>query len=153
MAPKDPARLFFSLTRAANQWHRQIDTAVRDLGLTAASCRLLTSIHELPSGVRQKDVAKAIGVETSSLVRLLDSLEKSGLVQRRVGKDRRSNHLHLTNSGRVMAVRVKQLIDALHRRILMSIETMDKAACERTFVTLSDVLKKQQDRAEAGAAN
>jgi DNA-binding MarR family transcriptional regulator len=55
----------------------------------------------LNEGRSQRDVATAIGLPASRIVGLVDRLEAKGWVERRPGtKDRRSNALHLTPSGK-----------------------------------------------------
>ncbi len=54
----------------------------------------------------QKDLAEAIYLDASSVVRLLDNLQSQGFIERREGIDRRAKEIHLTSHGleRVMQV-------------------------------------------------
>ena len=50
--------------------------------------------------MRQKDLAAALGLDGSSVVRLLDALETSGHIERREeGKDRRAKTITVTTRG------------------------------------------------------
>lgn len=49
--------------------------------------------------MNQKELAEAIGFEASAVVRLLDNLQKQGLIERREGADRRIKEIHLTPQG------------------------------------------------------
>ena len=61
-------------------------------------------IFRIPSGrpaITQQALATALGMLPSRLVALVDELESKGLVERRPHEtDRRSNALHLTQSGK-----------------------------------------------------
>jgi DNA-binding MarR family transcriptional regulator len=58
----------------------------------------------------QTDVAELLGIERARLVRLLDRLERRGLLQRLVSPlDRRSHALKLTPAGRRLLRRAKAL--------------------------------------------
>lgn len=51
-------------------------------------------------GLKQSEIAGALGVKPANLVSLMDGLEKRGLAQRRKGDvDRRSHSLYLTAKG------------------------------------------------------
>ena len=61
---------------------------------------LLSSLEEFgPSS--QKELSRRIGFDESDLVRLVDMLEREGLVERRIdSRDRRRHSLTLTSKGR-----------------------------------------------------
>jgi DNA-binding MarR family transcriptional regulator len=68
----------------------------------------------------QSDVAEALGIERARLVRLLDRLEKRGLILRLVSPaDRRSHELRLTREGQKTLRRAKALA-ALHEARLIA---------------------------------
>lgn len=61
-------------------------------------------------GLSQTDVAQRLGIERARLVRLLDVLERRGLIRRRPSaSDRRSHALHLTRDGQRDLRRIKAL--------------------------------------------
>ncbi|HZT49790.1 MAG TPA: MarR family transcriptional regulator [Hyphomicrobiaceae bacterium] len=58
-------------------------------------------VIEANPGLSQADLGERLGIERARLVRLLDGLEKRGLISRRPSpSDRRSHALHLTAQGR-----------------------------------------------------
>jgi DNA-binding MarR family transcriptional regulator len=69
-------------------------------GLSAAAA-LVTLAANPDIGVT--DLGKRIGLSQPGTVRMIDALEKKGLVERRPGKDRRSIALHPTEDGRSLA--------------------------------------------------
>src|SRR5262245_60288246 len=65
------------------------------------------------SGLSQADVAERLGIERARLVRLLDGLERRGLIRRQASpRDRRSHALILTRRGQGELKRMKLLAAA-----------------------------------------
>jgi DNA-binding MarR family transcriptional regulator len=70
-------------------------------------------------GLSQAEVAELLGIERARLVRLLDRLEKRGLMQRLASRvDRRSHSLRLTATGR-SALRRANALAAIHETRLL----------------------------------
>lgn len=148
----DPGVFLFRMTRAVRHWRKQLDLALKHESLTEATCRPLIYIDRMGDGVRQKDLAYEMEIEGSSLVRLVDSLEKAGLVFRRVEeKDRRANNLYLTAAGRELVVKVRRIANVLNRKVLSHISTRDEAACLRTFAALERALITEGDSGDREA--
>src|SRR5229473_5920280 len=92
------------LSRAARQWRRSADLRLQPFDLTEATWLPLLRIARAPAPPRQKDLAAAMFVDGSAVVRLLDNLEGAGLIQRKEGEtDRRAKTIHLTPRGRAIA--------------------------------------------------
>ncbi len=65
---------------------------------------LLIVLEADESGIRQKDIAEAIGINPSSLSEQIDRLESDGYLDRKVNpEDRRSTLITLTEKGRARA--------------------------------------------------
>src|SRR5215471_8375318 len=85
------------VARAARQWRRAVDRRLQPFGLTEATWLPLIYLSRVPAPMRQKDLAAALGLDGSSVVRLLDALEASGHIERReAGTDRRAKTITLT---------------------------------------------------------
>jgi DNA-binding MarR family transcriptional regulator len=68
-------------------------------------------------GVTQSRLAHAVGLDRSTMVGLVDTLEERSLIERRRGEDRRTNGLWLTRPGRGLLVRLKKRIEQHERRV------------------------------------
>ena len=87
--------------RLSTAWRREIDQRVRGFALTDATWRPLLYLGRMGDGLRQTDLAAALTIENPSLVRLIDALERAGLVERlEDAGDRRSKRLWMTAAGR-----------------------------------------------------
>ncbi|WP_421998322.1 MarR family winged helix-turn-helix transcriptional regulator [Reyranella sp.] len=121
MPPRDPAsRDSFGalLSRGARQWRRAADLRLRPFDLTEATWLPLIHIARAPEPPRQKDLAASLSLDGSSVVRLLDNLEKAGLIQRREGADRRAKIITLTPRGRAIADKVETVARRIRREAL-----------------------------------
>jgi MarR family transcriptional regulator for hemolysin len=123
-----------TLIRISRAWRRQIDDAVRSLGLTEATAFPLLYVHRAGGGVRQGAVADAIGIEGPSLVRLIDQLSAAGLIERREDPDdRRAKTLHLTAAGTIAAEQVETMLHDVRAGLLAGVTPEDLQACLRVF--------------------
>jgi len=111
-----PGLLGYQL-RLAQLWvFHDFEEHVGVLGVSPGRVGVLALIEANP-GVTQGELARAVGLDRSTMVPLLDGLEKRGILERRRGVDRRTNGLWLTPSGRRMLVEVKRRIGAHEERI------------------------------------
>jgi MarR family transcriptional regulator for hemolysin len=133
----------FRVARIARRLRQAVDAELRVLGLTEATWRPLVYVRRLGDGVRQKELATALSIEGPSLVRLLDSLERRGLIERREDEDdRRARGIYLTPPGRELQKRVLRISEATQRRLLSEVEPADLDACERVFGAIEAALDR-----------
>lgn len=144
----DPAQTFgFRLARITRRLRQAVDGELRAYGLTEATWRPLAYLGHLGDGVRQKELAQALGIEGPSLVRLLDGLERRGLIERREDEsDRRARGIYLTTAGRDLQKRVLRVSNAIQRRLLAAVRPADLEACSRAFRTIEAALDQPVER-------
>ena len=127
----------FNVARLARRLRQAVDAELSTYGLTEATWRPLAYVGRLGGGVRQKELATALGIEGPSLVRLLDNLEQRGLIERREDEnDRRARGIHLTRAGRDLAVRVAKVGTEIQLRMLASVPAEDLETCQRVLATI-----------------
>jgi DNA-binding MarR family transcriptional regulator len=68
------------------------------LGVTPARATAVVYIG-LHEGCDQITLGRALGINRASTMKAVDELEALGAIERRPGRDRRTNALHLTESG------------------------------------------------------
>lgn len=121
----------FRLARIARRWRREIDEGLKPYGLTEATWMPLLHLSHMGNQARQKDLAKSLDIEGSLLVRLLDALETSGLVERFDHEtDRRSKVVRLTERG---LDGVNGVASAIRRRLLQGVLDDEVVSALRTF--------------------
>ncbi|MFV3325704.1 MarR family winged helix-turn-helix transcriptional regulator [Pseudomonas sp. NY15372] len=119
---------------AARHWRRICQAALTGYGISEACAVPLLMIVRLGDGVHQVAVAQAAGLESPSLVRLLDQLCKAGLVCRSEDPlDRRAKALNLTVDGRALAESIEGELVRLRREVLQGIDQADLEATLRVI--------------------
>ncbi|MDZ5449164.1 MarR family winged helix-turn-helix transcriptional regulator [Labrys sp. ZIDIC5] len=143
--------LRFALTGKTQQigrhWRRLVHDIVATHGVSDAAAVPLIQIERMGGGVNQTEVADAIGIEGASLVRLLDQLCASGLIERREGADRRAKTLWLTDEGERVTSVIEQELVGLRTRILGHLSQDDIEATLRVFRAIEEASARQQAEA------
>lgn len=125
-----PTELGSKIYQVAVRWRREIDLRVREFGLTDASWRPLLYIGRLGDGLRQTDLAAALMIENPSLVRLVDVLERAGLVERLDDPDdRRSKRLRMTPAGRATYEKVACVHAKLSNTLVKDVSADELRLC------------------------
>ncbi|OFZ72437.1 MAG: hypothetical protein A2W04_08325 [Betaproteobacteria bacterium RBG_16_64_9] len=112
-----PDLIGYQLRLAHLAFFRDFEHTVGNLGVSPGRVGVLVLVNGNP-GITQSRLAEAVGLDRSTLVPVLDDLERRGFVERRRGKDRRTNGLSLTLSGKRLLGRVKRRIEAHERRMV-----------------------------------
>lgn len=119
---------------AARHWRRICHAALTSYGISEACAAPLLMIVRLGDGVHQVAVAQAAGLESPSLVRLLDQLCKAGLVCRSEDPlDRRAKALSLTAAGRRLAEAIEAELVRVRHEVLQGIDDADLQATLRVL--------------------
>jgi len=139
----------FNVARLARRLRQAVDAELQAFGLTEATWRPLAYVGRLGGGVRQKELATALSIEGPSLVRLLDGLERRGLIERREDEtDRRARGIYLTRAGHDLAVRVAKVGAEIQTRLLASVPPADLEICQRVLANMERQLEEGMDVAE-----
>ena len=138
------------LGRTYRQWRRAADLRLQPFDLTEATWLPLLRIARSPAPPRQKDLAAAMFVDGSSVVRLLDNLEQAGLIQRKEGEtDRRAKTIHLTPRGRAIADRAETVARRVRQDALAGLSDKDIATTIRVLEHIYGVLEGDVESAAA----
>ena len=100
MLPTNPRDVVLEeLSRAGRKMRALFDARVRARGVTLSRARTLLILRRTPR-LNQRELAEELDIETPTLVRLLDGMEKQGFIERRhVEGDRRAMLVRLTGKG------------------------------------------------------
>jgi DNA-binding MarR family transcriptional regulator len=89
-------------------------------------------IIEANPGLKQTELARATHLDRSTVVTVIDNLEKRGLVERRAAAvDRRSNALQLTAEGTVLLRRLKRMVTEHEKRLAKNLSENEQASLVR----------------------
>ena len=124
----------FANARVARRWRKLLDERMKDLGVTQARWFTMVCLQRGGGGLTQRELAHLMTIESPTLVRLLDSLEEQGLIERRPCKhDRRARLLYLTNAGERFMGTLNERADLLREEMLKGIEDKDLEVAIRVF--------------------
>ncbi|MBY7915525.1 MarR family transcriptional regulator [Vibrio fluvialis] len=120
---------------AARLWRRHLDQRLAQAGIKDISWAPLLHLDEFGDGISQKDLAASVGMEGSTLVRLLDTLEQKGQIERQADShDRRAKRIYLTDAGReqvsalrteLLQIETEMLADVSDEQIDVMLEVLD----------------------------
>lgn len=120
------------------QWRRQVDLGFKDLGLSDATRMPLLVLHVQGAPMRQKDLADALFLDTSSLVRVLAQLREAALVDWTCDPaDRRTKCIALTDAGREVAAGILKLSLQIEEAILADLTNEELAVTRATLEKIS----------------
>jgi MarR family transcriptional regulator, transcriptional regulator for hemolysin len=135
---ENPKRILgIRLVGLARRWRQYLDMQLSSSGLSDATWAPLMHLHRGGEGLLQRDLAARVGLDVSSLVRLLDILEERKLVERRPDpQDRRGKRLFLTEAGHAQVARIRNLIEPLEDTLLQDLDEPATEALLQAFARI-----------------
>ncbi len=142
MGPLDDY-LPYLLNRAGGRIATAFGEEVRPLGATLQIWRVLAALRAR-DGRRMGDLSVTTSIEVSTLTRLVDNMEKKGLVgRRRDAQDSRAVLLHVTPAGRQLTRRILPIAERYEKVALKGFGAADadalKAALRRLYANMDDL--------------
>jgi DNA-binding MarR family transcriptional regulator len=129
-------RLGYLLKRAQLRFTEMASAALAPLGIGPREWAALNCLDE-QHGLSQRQVAEMLGVDRTTMVALIDELERKGLVERRPqADDRRKNIVGLTGEGRDAMRRGARLADDCERQFLAALSEPDAERFRRALQTV-----------------
>ena len=101
--------LGFLVSDVSRLLRERFNETARSLGLTLAQARSLLHLSR-NEGISQVALARLLEIQPITLLRQLDRLEESGLIERRADpRDRRAQQLYLTHAGKGLLAEIAEL--------------------------------------------
>ncbi len=150
--PNRPRRLLRWPTYVLGQLARgaaaRLEVALAEQGLSLRTLQILASLAEL-GRVTQQHVCDVIALDSSDMVRLLDRLERGGLVVRESDPtDRRRHLLALTAAGGDALRRGEAVLEQVTAEVLAPLSAAERRALHRLALR---ALSEPADLADAGS--
>ncbi len=129
------------LGQASRQWRRALDLRLRPFGLTDATWLPLIQLSRASAPMRQKDLAEALFLDSSSVVRLLDALQANGFIERREHpEDRRVKTIILTQAAQDVLTKVNQVASEVRYQVLSGLSDEELEVASRVMRNISAAL-------------
>ncbi|MCC6471457.1 MAG: MarR family transcriptional regulator [Alphaproteobacteria bacterium] len=143
--------LGFLLHDVARLLRTRFEQKARGLGLTRAQWRALAHIERNPA-INQARLAEILEVEPISLARLVDRLEKLGLVERRPHPtDRRMHTLHVARKSLPMIDKLHVLGAEAREEAMLGLAKADREALLEMLLHIKSNLSDRAERPEPAA--
>ena len=127
-----PELVGFQLRMAQIALFRDFSQGLGGEDVTPGLFGVLVIIEANPD-LKQSELARATQLDRSTVVTMIDNLERRGLVERRASlHDRRSNAIRLTEAGTALLRKLKRQVSAHEKRL---VQNFSAAECE-TFIAL-----------------
>jgi MarR family transcriptional regulator for hemolysin len=124
--------LTIGLVLAGRRWRALLDERLRPTGQTSARMETLAAILNSPPLSPQVDIARRLRIEGPTLTRMIDALEKDGLVERIPDPaDRRTKQLRVTEQGEAALEGMFAIADEMRGRLLDGLDEDDTAEINR----------------------
>ena len=117
--------LLYAMGMVHKQWRRAVDRLLSPLGLSQALWLPLLHLARAPGAMRQKDLAQSLGLDSSSVVRLVDGLDAKGWIARVDDSDRRVKKIALTPTGQAQVQALQGLIENARASVLQGLSPDD----------------------------
>ena len=116
-------QLFFRLWRAS---HERTATALESIDMTPALFGVLNLLGAR-DGAIQQEIGAAMGIDPSTMVSLIDQLERGGLAKRRPHpSDRRAREVSITPKGRRLLERCRKIALDVEGEVLRGLTATER---------------------------
>jgi len=116
-------RITRSLVVAARRWRKLANDRVRSVNQNMARWETLYLLACAEEELNQGELAKVVGVKGPSMVHMLDSLAREGLIERHQSDvDRRVTHNRITPRGRDVTREIMAITNDLRAELLREID-------------------------------
>lgn len=132
----NPEKLGYLLKTAQHALRREMDEALRPLGLSVSQYAVIADIERTP-GLANADLARRAFITPQSMQGILSNLERSGLIQR--GSDEnhgRRQPSELTEKGRSLLKSAESIAHEMEERMSKAIEPMNKREASALFTRI-----------------
>jgi len=146
-------RLGALIGKTSRHWRQLMDRRLQPFGLTEASWMPLLYLSRAKEPMCQKDLARSVGIDTSTLVRLVDALVQAGLLKRHADTDRRMKILTLTPRGGAVVEKVEKVARGIREELLEGIAESELSLAYDVIERIHARLLQSDERDAAAPAS
>ncbi|MCT1420666.1 MarR family transcriptional regulator [Klebsiella aerogenes] len=142
----DKRQLNFShlLYLTAHHWRLAVNRRLKNLGMSQASWVAVSAIARNEQPLSQSELAQELGVESATIVPLINRLVELELVERvKPDSDKRKRLLVATAKGMALFHQVKAVADDLREEILTAITPEEREQTHRVLEKLLHEVEKK----------
>ncbi|HZF46460.1 MAG TPA: MarR family transcriptional regulator [Sphingomonadaceae bacterium] len=158
LSPESPEDdTYFRFTRAlvvaARRWRKVANDQIRTLDQTMVRWETLYLVAYSGEELTQSELARVVGVEGPTMVRMLHLLAEEGLLERHQSRDDlRVTINRITEKGRKVIADIMSITNQLRREMLDGIEAEDLAVTQKVLTRMVRNLEEAQAGRRSPAA-
>lgn len=132
--------LGFVINAVARKFSQLFNVWFKDFDITSEQWSVLNKLTAY-NGISQRELASIVEKDPNNITRLIDQLEKKGLVKRLDHPlDRRSYVLHVTENGEKLVSQLKPLDQKLATELLTSLSIEEVEYFQKTLHKVNQIL-------------
>ena len=145
---------YFRITRAlvvaARRWRKIANDRIKPLNQTMARWETLYLVAYSEEELNQTELARLIGVEGPTMIRMLDALAREGLIERQQSHhDLRVTINRITEEGRRVITEIMGITNELRRDVVQGVDLEELKIANKV---LSQILRRLENLTNEGAA-
>jgi MarR family transcriptional regulator for hemolysin len=130
-------RFVTAMYASAREWRLLVDQRLRHLRIGQSGWLTIATIAKASGPMSQRSLAEAVGVEDTTIVSMVDRLERGGFVARVASPvDRRVKLVRLTEAGSILYDEVRKVSASVRTGLLGSIDQKQLASVTELLETL-----------------
>lgn len=136
-----------SIQRVGNLFRRLADENLSQHGINISQLRILGYLSRFEEGgeICQRDLEEAFGVRRSSITSILNNMEKSGYLVRRVSPDdARVKKVSLTEKGKELDESLRNYIHSLEEKLLDGIPPAETEVVKKCLERMLENLEETE---------
>lgn len=131
--------IVYLVRKSARIFSNAMDFELRKIGVTVAQWYVLAALS-IKNGITQKEIAEVMAIESSTIVPIIDVLEREGFVKRHPDPaDRRVNRIYLAEE------KLDSLWDSMIEHVLVVRRAASRDISEADLETTKRVLRKAME--------
>lgn len=131
------------LHESARSWKQALELRLKKSGLSQSGWLTVAAVVQATEPLSQTELSRILGVQTATMVPMIDRLIKAGLIERLASEqDRRVNYITSTKEGRELFKKIQKQASILREEIVEGIG-------ERDLKIATEVLARIQKASEA----
>jgi len=124
------------LATLSRQQRKRMDALLGDYGLHVGQDMLLMNVSEA-DGCTQNEIAECLGIQPATVTRMLQRVERNGLIERRKDPDdSRITRVYLTEEGRRQEQRLASLWENVEGDLVKGMTPIEQALLRRLLVQM-----------------
>jgi DNA-binding MarR family transcriptional regulator len=129
------------LHKASRQISVYLETHTQELGVSPIEGHVLTFLRSYaPTPIGE--LVRVFGIKQSTFTSMLDRLEEAGFIRREINRDdRRSFMIHISDTGRELAERLNERLEALEASIRERVSARDVEGFHAVMAAVEEITR------------